>query len=105
MVYVMLSRVQSISQLFIINSLPEDKIAAHECAIEELARLNSVCINNKPEDKPDMKIASLNTSSLKKHFEDIKCDKHLITADVVCLQETWLAPDSDIGNKYVLENF
>ena len=32
MVYVMLSRVQSISQLFILNSLPTDKIEAHECA-------------------------------------------------------------------------
>ena len=104
MAYVMLSRIQCLSQLFILNSIPKDKIEAHGSALEELARLDSVCINNKQEEKAELTIACLNTSSLKKHFDDIKCDKDLITADVICLQETWLAPDSDHGNKFDLEN-
>ena len=85
--------------------IPKDKIEAHESALEELARLDSVCINNKQETKSELTIACLNTSSMKKHFEDIKCDSHLITADVICLQETWLAPDSDQGNQFELESF
>ena len=54
MAYVMLSRIQCLSQLFILDSIPSKKIEAHECALEELARLDRVCINNKPEEKSDL---------------------------------------------------
>ena len=46
--YVMLSRVQALSQLFIIDSLPEDKFYASHQALEELQRLNQVSVNRNP---------------------------------------------------------
>ena len=58
MAYVMLSRIQCLDQLFILNSIPEDKIAPWPSALEELERLNKVCLNNIPEEGHTMKLAS-----------------------------------------------
>ena len=44
----MLSRVQALSQLLIIDSLPDDKFYALHQALEELKRLNKVSVNRNP---------------------------------------------------------
>ena len=46
--YVMLSRVETLNQLFIIESLPDSKFYAFEHALKELNQLESVCINRNP---------------------------------------------------------
>ena len=58
--YVMLSRVQSIEQLFILKSLPKEKFYADGKALEELNRLDGISVNRNPplweqksEDKQD----------------------------------------------------
>ena len=46
--YVMLSRVQSIEQLFILHSLPINKFYADTKALDDLERLNNISININP---------------------------------------------------------
>ena len=96
--YVMLSRIQSISQLYIIGSLPEDKFYASQQALIELDRLNSVSINRNPplwEQASDnsLKIGSLNCHSLADKLEDISSDPMMLFSDILCCSETWLKID------------
>ena len=44
----MLSRVQSMSQLFILGSVPVEKFYADQKALEELNRLESISMNKNP---------------------------------------------------------
>ena len=93
--YVMLSRVESLNQLFILGDPPDNKFYANHQALEELERLDRVSINrNKPiwEQALDWsrKISLLNCRSLMMHIEDIKKDPILSFSDIICLNETWL---------------
>ena len=95
MAYVMLSRVCSILQLFILNKLDETKIYPNVQALEELERLDRISRNNNPSlwekvDDDVLKIYSLNCRSLSKHYEDIITDPLIMKSDIICLQETWL---------------
>ena len=97
--YVMLSRVETLSQLFIIDSLPENKFYASPKALTELERLQEVSINKKPpswEQSHDwsLKILSLNCHSLADKIEDLRHDKTILMGDIICLTETWLRSDS-----------
>ena len=101
--YVMLSRVQSLSQLFIIGSLPDNKFYASPKALMELERLLSVSVNMNPpvwEQKHDwsVKIVSLNCQSLVDKIEELREDQMLLISDIICLTETWLKSDSITEN-------
>ena len=75
----MLSRVQCLNQLFILDSLPDSKMQAFPEALEEFARLKCLDISKPEEFNPLLfKIVSLNTRSLNAHIEDIKKDQRLI---------------------------
>ncbi|HIC31856.1 MAG TPA: hypothetical protein EYO76_08045, partial [Flavobacteriaceae bacterium] len=92
--YVVLSRVQALSQNFLL-SLEASKIWCHEGAKAENERLSKMAINNNPsmwhkQDVATINITTLNASSLKKHHEDIKCDDILLKSDILCINETWL---------------
>ena len=93
--YVMLSRVETMDQLFVLGDLPDNKFYANNHALEELARLRSVCVNKNPpvwqKDFPwSFKISQLNCRSLRLHINDIKEDPILAFSDVICLNETWI---------------
>ena len=105
MAYVMLSRIQKLSQLYIIGSVPDDKIKPWPSALEELERMNSVAINNPNNQDKRYRITSLNTSSLRKHIDDIKSDYQLLESNIVCLQETWLECHEESDAVYQLNNF
>ena len=105
MAYVMLSRIQKLSQLYIMGSVPDDKFKPWQSALEELARLDSVAINNPNHKDKKYKITSLNTSSLRKHIDDIKSDYQLLESNVVCLQETWLEYHEELDGVYQVNNF
>ena len=105
MAYVMLSRIQTLSQLYIVGSVPEKNIKPWPSALEELERMNSVAINNPDNQDKRYKITSLNTCSLRKHISDIKSDYQLIASNVICLQETWLEYNEESDNIYQLNNF
>ena len=88
--YVILSRVQALSQLFILVSVCADKITASYKAIEELERMNKV---SKEENKyTEQTFISCNIRSIKKNFENFVSASAIKQAQVICLQETWLDP-------------
>jgi hypothetical protein len=92
--YVVLSRVQSLNQNYLL-SLEPSKIWCHEGAKAESERLSSIALNNKMKiwnktDHIKINITTLNASSLKAHHEDIVCDDILLNSDVLCINETWL---------------
>ena len=89
--YVMLSRIQAIKQLFILESVPEHKIFSSSQALDELNRLSKAALNN---NEQKFMILSCNIRSLRKHFGDIKTYPVIGNIDVICLQETWI--DSDV---------
>ena len=96
--YVMLSRVQALSQLFIIGRLPDNKFYASPKALKELERLNRISINNNPPvwEQPfewSLKIAALNCQSLRDKLIDLQNDPILAFSDIICLSETWLKDD------------
>ena len=101
----MLSRIQTLSQLFIVGSIPETKITPWMQALEELERMNSVALNKDEEKEKRFKIVSLNVCSLRKHMEDIKHDYDLKNSNIVCLQETWLHDNEKHLDEYQLPNF
>ena len=88
--YVILSRVQAMSQLLILESVCPDKITASAIAIDELDRMKKEAINN-IQRKGDS-IITCNIRSLNKNFDNFVSSSLLKRAEVICLQETWLDP-------------
>ena len=110
MVYVMLSRCCSLQQLHIIDDFDPEKVRVNEKVLKEAQRMWKICLNRNPEDwmNPKVKglrISSLNVRSLRKHVEDMRSDPHLMQADLLSLQETWLTPDEERQERYELEGF
>ena len=94
--YVILSRVQSLSQLFILSSVCADKIYASGKAMEELERMNSVALNLRQNNRKS--IISCNIRSIKKNFQNFSKASAVKNAQVICLQETWLDPSEEYSN-------
>jgi exonuclease III len=99
MVYVMLSRVYALSQIYILDKFIESKMYPNPKALEELERLNKISQNENPsewekEGIDGLKISSLNCRSLNKHYQDILSDENLLKSDIITLQETWLLNDT-----------
>ena len=95
MVYVMLSRVCSLIQIYILNAFDEKKMHPNAKAMAELKRLESIDVKNNKETTDILKIYSLNCRSLRKHYEDIISDSEILQSDLICLQETWIEMDND----------
>ena len=100
MCYGMLSRVQSLKQLYILESLPETKIRAWPEALEELDRLDSLDVSKQAKSSSGLKIVSQNTRSLNTHFVDILADFELMSSQVICIQETWEQRDQNLEEYY-----
>ena len=93
--YVMLSRVENIEQIYILNKLKEEKIRPDQKALLELEDMNKRSINENPipwnnQDGSSVRIAHLNSMNLTNNFEDIRCDPNLMKSSVLTLSETWL---------------
>merc|ERR1712079_944654 len=70
--YVMLSRIQTIDQLYIIGSFNESTLKTSYVSLQELKRLESISFNRNPimweeENKKFMNIAMLNCAGLEAH--------------------------------------
>ena len=91
--YVMMSRVQSLTQLYILDKLPLEKIYASKIAMKELERLENVALNNQDKQSKTT-LLSLNVRSLQKNHSNLLKD-HIVTSDVpvMSIQETWLEAD------------
>ena len=92
MVYVGISRVQSLSQLFILGKLPIDKMVPWPDALLELERLESFDLAyDLVEDYAQcFVITSLNTIDIRTHINDIKADRFMTSANVNLFQDTSL---------------
>ena len=98
--YVMLSRVQELKQIYILNKFNPEKVYPSRKALLEVERMNRVSINENPDEwsrKDDnaLKIVSLNCAGLNAHYQDIKTDDRLQKADIIHLTETSLTEDND----------
>ena len=98
--YVMLGRVQRKDQLFIIDSVPDNKIYVDKNALEQLDCMKRRSLNaNKPvwekNLKDTIKVYYHNIQSLADKFEDLKADTIPSLADVMILAETWLEPNTE----------
>ena len=114
MVYVMLSRVCSIDQLHIINTLDAEKIRVNDKVMREAKRMAKISVNLNPCDWMNpktvgLKVCSFNTSSLRKHVEDIRTDPVLMQSDILFVLETWLEADEGQDragqDRYQLEGY
>ena len=106
----MMSRVQELEQLYILEELPQEKIYANHAAMEEIDRLINVSRNRNPTewdkeyDESRLKVCFLNCRSILNKFHNIRSDKSLLKSDVIMLIETWLAEDIDIDH-YALQDY
>ena len=93
--HVMLSRVQQLEQVFILNKLEKSKIRTSHIGLKELQRLKAISINENPTEwnrqtENTIKVVSLNCAGLKAHTMDILADDTLKEADIIHLIETSL---------------
>ena len=99
--HVMLSRVQEINQLYILESFPDGKIRASAKAVAELEIMNKNAINNNPiswdqTQNSFVKISALNCMNLNNNYEDLVKDKTLLKSSILALSETWLDIDKSV---------
>ena len=104
--YVALSRVQELSQVYIIDKLHENCAGwnVNQSALSELDESLKNAINTQTEEDHELEILCLNVRSLRKHFRDVKQTVRGTNYSILCLQETWLCNNDNIGD-YQLENF
>ena len=101
--YVMLSRVQELNQVFIIQEFDPKKIYPSRKALEELDRMNKISINANPTPwkrnmSNSIKLLFMNCAGLKPHFNDITSDTKLPMADVISLLEISLEPNDNVDS-------
>ena len=104
--YVALSRVQELSQVYIVDKLHEEcagwKVSLS--AIGELENSLKTAINTQPVEEIELEIMSLNVRSLRKHIRHVQQTVKNRNFSIVCLQETWLL-NSEQREENQLENF
>ena len=98
--YVMLSRVQSIDQLFIVDKFEESMLMTNDKALTEMKRLQEISFNSNKSpwhksDEDSLKIATLNCAGILPHFRDIVKDEKLKQGHIINLLETSLPSDAD----------
>ena len=109
--YVMLSRVQSIDQVYIVEDMDAKKIMIAEKALEELNRIKAESESIRRWEAWDscsnatFKIATLNCAGLRSHFEDINCDDKLLKGDCLLFQETSLNNEESLKIPNYRETF
>ena len=104
--YVALSRVQELSQVYIVEKLHEDCAGwkVNPSAKSELEKSLKDAINTQPEEGNELEIMCLNVRSLRKHIRHVKQTVRNRNFSILCLQETWLL-NNEQREEYQLENF
>ena len=96
--YVMMSRVQSMNQLFILDSFESDKIYPSDIAMEELKSLYNMALNDQVKARQEkVLLTSLNIRSLPRHHKNLLFDP-LIKGSIIALQETSCEPGEEYSN-------
>ena len=93
--YVMMSRVQALNQLYILDKFPNDKIYPSALAMEELDRLKGIKKNEvQMKRQKNTLVVTLNIRSLQHNHTHLLKDAQF-QADVIALQETWCSKEHD----------
>ena len=95
MAYVMLSRCESIENVFLDDEFPLKSIKAEKRSLEETKRLEEEDISVELA-KKRFDIYYQNIASLRNKMEDLLNDIHPKQSDVICLVETWLEKGSQM---------
>ena len=98
MAYVIFSRVQKLSQIFLIDKLYEEKWNTSDSSMGELVTSEASALNRPRIAEEDFMILSLNILSLQKHYPEVVKLLETMKPSVLCLQETWIPPQS-VGYK------
>ena len=106
--YVMLSRVQRLEQIYILDNFDNKYLKVSETGLMERNRLDAISFNKNPTawrtDSPTtVHIASLNCAGLNAHYEDILLDEKLLRADVLHLDETSVLESTE--SRYQIPGF
>ena len=107
--YVMLSRVEDIKQVVIMQAFQESNITISPEALTELKKMNERSENANPtpwrsSKTGTTKIACLNVMNLNNNHRFVCQDPTLQHADIFCLSETWMATDAN-QEKFAVEGF
>ena len=97
--YVILSRIQSLQQLYLLN-YTDTKIYTDPQALEEAKKMKQNAINIRTpywlrNDDNHIRVISLNIRSLNKHHKDLQADFTVKKANFICLSETHLTPQHE----------
>ena len=99
MAYVMMSRVQSIEQIFILDHLNPAKFYTDRAALEECEHMKTKSLNSNPtsweQDGAVLKVSLLNIHSLRDKYRDLAADLVMMKSDIIALSETWMETDND----------
>ena len=106
MVYVMLSRAQTLDQIVILDGLYTDQRGwtPHQSAIDEMDSSEKKAINVHKFEETELRIMSLNVLSLANNFIETSRKIESTKCAVACLQETWLEK-TDREENYQIENY
>ena len=105
----MLSRVEDIKQLVIMERIKEKAFRIDEQAKAELALMNARSINANPtawrrEEEGVTKIAALNVMNLRNNWKYASKDPALLLADLICFSETWVEDEAEESD-FAIEGF
>ena len=99
--YVSLSRVTNLENLYLIGEYTENAIRINKKAETEYERLRHeslfIPFKNLNVSLDSLTITLLNVRSLSKHSSDIAADARLTATDIFCLTETQLLTESDVS--------
>ncbi|KAJ8019327.1 hypothetical protein HOLleu_42144 [Holothuria leucospilota] len=115
MAYVALSRVTSISDLYLLNYNANALYCNHKIQ-DALSQMPTVDISHSnplsdstfSANNQEWTIIHHNIQSLSKHFQDLVCDTEFLCADLLCLTETWQQVDSSSttsGDSFALSGY
>ena len=97
----MLSRVEELYQIYILEKLPEEKIRASPKALAELQVMNEKSMNRNPipweqENENYIRITFLNIMNLKNNYDHMVKDTTLMRSTIVAVSETWLETNESL---------
>ena len=107
--YVMLSRVEDIKQLVIMDQIKETAFTIDPQAKEELAQMDARSLNANPtawrrEGEGVTKIAALNVMNLRNNWKFASKDPTLLLADLICFSETWVEDEAE-ENLFMIDGY
>ena len=96
--YMMLSRSESIEDIFIAGNFDPKQIRCNEKALDEANRLEEISLTNLPSIQEELNswfgFSLLNIRSLKKNLEHLQNDQIMLKEDIIFVTETWKEPES-----------